>query len=116
MSEILTAVGNRIRNIREERNWSQEELAHAADINRTFLGELERGEKKASIETIEKIVHAFEISLSDFFNPIQPSSKYNGDTTLTLLIEKLNTVSVDDHKTMVGIFDVLFGGRTDKEK
>lgn len=114
MSEILTAVGNRIRNIREERGWSQEELAHRADVNRTFLGELERGKKKASVETVEKIANALEISLSDFFKPIQTSSKYNGDTTLATLIERLNTVSVEDHKTMVGIFDVLFGRKKDK--
>lgn len=108
MNRISKEVGNRIRNLREERGWNQEELAHRAGINRTFLGEVERGAKKASIETIEKIANAFEISMGDFFKPIQSSSKYDGDTTLAVLIEKLNTVSIEDHKTMLEIFDVLF--------
>lgn len=49
--------------------------------------------------------------MGKFFKPIQLSSKYNRDTTLTILTEKLNTVGIKDHKTILRIFDVLFEKR-----
>lgn len=64
-------IGNRIRILRAKKNISQEELSFKADLHRTYIGAIERGEKSPTVETILKITHAFEISLSDFFTDLE---------------------------------------------
>ncbi len=40
---------------------SQDELAHRSNLNRVYMGEVERGEKSVSIETIAKIAAALKV-------------------------------------------------------
>lgn len=58
------AVGNRIRTLRSERGWSQEEFADICGIHRSHMGEIERGEKDISISTLQKISKGLNIELS----------------------------------------------------
>ena len=46
-------------------SWSQDELAHRSGLNRIYMGEIERGEKAVSIETIAKIAAALKIKGGD---------------------------------------------------
>ena len=43
MTELSRSFGNAVRQVREERGWSQERLAEHADLNRSYIGDLERG-------------------------------------------------------------------------
>lgn len=45
MNDVIKLVGERIRNLRKERDWTQEELAYRANIHRSHLGEIERGKQ-----------------------------------------------------------------------
>ena len=45
-------------------DWSQEHLAERADLNRSYLGEVERGNAVPSLITVSKLAGAFEIRLS----------------------------------------------------
>jgi transcriptional regulator with XRE-family HTH domain len=53
-----------LRQLREERGWSQEHLAERANLNRSYLGEVERGHAVPSIITVSKLATALEIQLS----------------------------------------------------
>jgi transcriptional regulator with XRE-family HTH domain len=53
-----------LRQLREERGWSQEQLAERADLNRSYLGEVERGRAVPSIVTVSKLAGALQIRLS----------------------------------------------------
>ena len=64
-------VGNRIRELRKEQNMSQETLADKSDLHPTYIGQVERGEKNASIECLHQIVKALQISMSEFFYGIE---------------------------------------------
>lgn len=64
MSEIAKAVGQRIRNYRIKQGFSQEKLAELSGCHPTYIGQLERGEKNATLESIERITVALGISLS----------------------------------------------------
>lgn len=66
--EILTVFGARVRELRLEKNLSQEELAHLANLHRTYIGMIERAEKNITLLNIEKIAKALETSLSDLLN------------------------------------------------
>lgn len=67
MSEITKFVGQRIRNYRTQQNLSQEKLAELSGCHPTYIGQIERGEKNATLESIDKIVSALNIPLSQLF-------------------------------------------------
>ena len=67
MSDIAKILGQRIRNYRTAKGLSQEKLAEISGCHHTYIGQLERGEKNATIESIEKIATALNISLSKLF-------------------------------------------------
>jgi transcriptional regulator with XRE-family HTH domain len=63
-SQVL--FGSRIRSIREAADLSREVVAERADINANYLGEIERGEKWPSIEIIQRLAGALDVSTSSF--------------------------------------------------
>jgi XRE family transcriptional regulator, regulator of sulfur utilization len=50
--------GALVRRLREERGWSQEEFAEYADLNRGYIGEIERGGSMPSLGTVGKLACA----------------------------------------------------------
>ena len=70
MSEIAKFIGQRIRNYRTQQNLSQEKLAEMAGCHPTYIGQLERGEKNATLESVEKIASALNIPLSRLFEKL----------------------------------------------
>ena len=65
---IKLKVGNRIRELRKELGISQEALANKAEIDRTYVTDVENGRRNISIENLEKLVNALEVNLKDFFD------------------------------------------------
>lgn len=70
MSEIAKVIGQRIRNIRLNSGLSQEKLAELSGCHPTYIGQLERGEKNATIESIEKIAVSLNVPLSQLFEKL----------------------------------------------
>lgn len=70
MSDIAKAIGQRIRNYRTKQGLSQEKLAELSGCHPTYIGQLERGEKNATIESIERIAAALNIPLSKLFEKL----------------------------------------------
>lgn len=70
MSDITKILGQRIRSHRTKKGLSQEKLAEKAGCHPTYIGQIERGEKNATIESIEKIASALNLSLSKLFEKI----------------------------------------------
>jgi transcriptional regulator with XRE-family HTH domain len=54
-----------LRRLREQQRWSQEHLAHKAEINRSYLGEVERGSAVPSLATMSKLASALDMRLSN---------------------------------------------------
>lgn len=70
MSELSKLIGQRIRNYRTQQKLSQERLAELSGCHPTYIGQIERGEKNATLESIEKITSALDISLSQLFEKL----------------------------------------------
>ena len=70
MSEIAKSIGQRIRNYRNQLGFSQEKLAELSGCHPTYIGQIERGEKNATLEIIEKISSALNVSLSTLFEKL----------------------------------------------
>lgn len=64
---IKLAFGQRVRELRIERGLSQEGLALASDLDRTYIGGIERGERNVSLINIEKIAAALGVAVRKLF-------------------------------------------------
>ena len=64
-TDILIKFGNNVREFRKSKNISQEELAHKADLHRTYIGMIERAEKNITLINIEKIANALEVNIKE---------------------------------------------------
>lgn len=64
-------LGMRIKYLRSQHNFSQEDLALEAGINKNYLSDLENGRRNPSLEILEKIAVALNISLSELFKGIE---------------------------------------------
>lgn len=64
---IKQKVGSRIRELRTAAGLSQEKLALAADIDRTYIASVENGKRNISIVNLEKIVKALDCTFAIFF-------------------------------------------------
>ena len=67
MDNVVKALGQRIRQLRYQANMSQEELAFTAGLNAAHLGQIERGLKKPTIETVNQISEALNVPLNVLF-------------------------------------------------
>ena len=65
---LIEEFGKRIRQLRTDRNLSQEELSFQTGFHRTYIGMVERGERNISLSNIGVFAKTFEISVSELFN------------------------------------------------
>ena len=64
---ILTKFGRKVRTLREGKGLSQEDLAFEAELDRTYIGGVERGERNIGLRNIEKIANALKVDLKELF-------------------------------------------------
>ena len=60
-----------LRKVRIEKGLSQEELADLADLDRTYISQIERGLKSPSLRSLEKIINGLEVSLSELLKRLE---------------------------------------------
>ena len=64
MDDILKRFGNRVRELRIAKGWTQEDLAEYTGFHRTYIGMIERGERNLSLKNVETFAVTFDISIS----------------------------------------------------
>ncbi len=62
------AFGKRVAELRKNAGFSQEQFAFECNVDRTYIGTIERGEKSPTLNTIAKIADALNITKSELFN------------------------------------------------
>jgi len=68
--QIAIAFGQRVREERLKQSLSQEELAARAGVHRTYIGMIERAERNITLDSIDKIAKALNISISDLLKDL----------------------------------------------
>ena len=90
MKTITGEIGNRIRLYRQRSGLSQEKLALNAGLTVSFVGDIERGVKKPSVESLEKLLGALGVSFLEFFDyetEIKPFKDCSALEKLTLTLK-----------------------------
>lgn len=67
-SALVQSFGAGVRELRKARGWSQERLAENSNLNRSYIGEIERGSVIASLVTVEKLAAALQLAPSALLN------------------------------------------------
>lgn len=65
------AFGDRVRGFRRDRELSQEQLAHKASINRTYIASLEAGRRNPSLDLIARLAEALDVDAADLVSGLQ---------------------------------------------
>ena len=67
-TDVNIAFGKRVAELRRNAGYSQEQFAFKCELDRTYVGAIERGEKSPTLNTIVKIANALGISKSELFD------------------------------------------------
>lgn len=82
---IITELGHTIRELRLSKNMTQQELAEKSELSLPFINLIENNKRNVSLETLEKLLNALDISFSDFFLPFSQNNDKNLEDFLHLL-------------------------------
>lgn len=70
-TEIRVRFGKTLRKLRKKQGVSQEAFADKCDLHRTYISDIERGERNVSLENIEKIAQVLNIQMSELFKEME---------------------------------------------
>jgi transcriptional regulator with XRE-family HTH domain len=66
--DIRARFGNRLRQLRKRRGWTQAEMAHVLGLDRSYLAEIEEGKRNVCLMNLKVIADGFRISLGQLFS------------------------------------------------
>ena len=66
--DIKQKVGQRIKELRKELGYSQERLANEAEVDRTYVTDVENGRRNVSVELLERMLGGLGVSFGEFFS------------------------------------------------
>ena len=67
MSELNVQIGQLLKDLRDERGWSLREFGLIVSMNKTYLGDIELGKRNPTINSLEKIVAGYGLTVEEFF-------------------------------------------------
>ena len=68
--QLLRSVGARVRHCREKRQWTQEDLAERAELDRSYIAGIEAGLRNPSIKAVAKIARGLDLTLSELLQSV----------------------------------------------
>jgi len=102
-------IGKRIRQVREEKGMSLNQLANRSEIAQPFLFSVEAGKKNISLKNIEKICTALGISLAQFFS--DPSEQNDLSPNQQWLINYAKQLTDDEASFVISVIEYILKNR-----
>ena len=62
--------GKRVKTLRLERRWTQDDLAFELEVDRSYVSSLERGQRNPTLKTIAKIAQMFSLTISELCDEV----------------------------------------------
>ena len=116
MTDISAAIGKRIRTFRNAQGISLEELSFKADLNAAHLGQIERGLRNPTIETLNRIATALDISFYELIGSVEevPQKQPETNEIKRKIDAQLSSMTLDEQKDILRIIRI-FRRRFDEE-
>lgn len=105
------AIGNKIKKLRQDKNWSQVQLAQKIDVNKRFVSAYETGKSLPSANTLQKLAEVFGVSvdylLSDDEQTRNLATVPITDKTLLEYFEEIQRMTPDDQKAVKILLEAM---------
>lgn len=105
MSSLSVEIGQRIRSYRLQNGFNQEELAEKCGLHPTYIGQVERGEKNATLESVSKIANGLSLPLSTLFENIGSGS--DNDNYPAKAYDLMLSLPPDEQEKMIKIMQMI---------
>lgn len=129
MKELLVLLGKRVHDLRAAKKWSQEEFAHVSGLHRTYIGQIERGEKNISFGNLMKVASVLGVTMAELLADLEiagpeapkrpPDSRDRTGTSssrrmldLEKLLTRLRVQRAAMDRTMVLVEELIVGPST----
>lgn len=106
MGKIAELVGKRIKQYRTAKGISQEELAHRADMHASHLGQIERAEKSPTVDSLEKIVNALDITFEELFS-FENMPSFVEEPLIEKVVSHLKAMSREEQNDVLKVIRIL---------
>lgn len=93
MNNLLVVLGKRVQELRAAKKWSQEDFAHISGLHRTYIGQIERGEKNISFGNLSKISSVLGVTLAELLTGLEAGS--------TLVVESSRAKEPSRHRLKI---------------
>ncbi|NRF93619.1 helix-turn-helix transcriptional regulator [Paenibacillus frigoriresistens] len=121
MGELKRIIGDKIRNVRNARGMTLQQLSETTGLQTSYLGDVERGKRNTSLDSLEKIMNALDIRPGDLFDFRQVdinSSEFEISSILEVHYQFLKAKKTEDvkmiHRITKDIFNSIEGSRQEK--
>lgn len=99
------ALGNRIKNKRLENNLTQEQLAESVDISAVYVGQIERGDRHMTIDTLVKIANVLHVSIEEL---LKDSTINNTNARLRELVNIVQGLDTTDINKVIDVIKAMY--------
>lgn len=106
MSKLSIEIGQRIRSYRLQSGLNQEQLAEKCGLHPTYIGQVERGEKNATIESISKITAGLSLPLSKLFEKLGDAEESTADYPAEAY-DLVLSLPADEQEKMIKIMKMI---------
>ncbi len=107
MSNLSLQIGKRIRSYRLKSSFNQEELAEKCGLHPTYIGQVERGEKNATIESISKIAAGLSLPLSTLFENIGGNTDNGNENYPAQAYDLILSLPAEQQEKMISIMQMI---------
>jgi len=105
MENISLLFGKRVKDLRISKKLSQEKLAELSGLHSTYIGQIERGEKSPTIESIYKISVGLGVSMPDFFKNMEVTEEKYADIIYNEVLSLSKEKQKKIHEIIKNIID-----------
>ncbi len=113
MSSILESLGERVFNLRKEKDWSQEKLASLLNTNRNKISAIEQGKDDVGLVLIEAISEVFDVKIA-YLLGIEATTiniaSGNGEKSINQ--GSNNTLNINIPPELIDELKKMFGGKS----
>lgn len=103
MTELRDLFRENLKSLRKAKDYSQRELSQKCDYTRSYVGQLERGEKDPSFESLIRLADALNLSILDFFR----NDREGLEVELTQALEEMTNFSENNIRSLTTMPEVM---------